>query len=250
MAFSYRSADRAARVRQEASAAAACCASSSTLAAARLGDPQLHRRAVQHPVGLDAADAVHRRLSRSSPNGPTAIRAQLPVRVPVVRRAHPRQPARTRRRRRLPPPGADEDFVKRVIGLPGDTLEVRGGMLILNGRPIPREQAAAHSQCRFRRNSPCRVVPPARRRWSALRTTAAPRASTPPSRDAAGRPLLPCLDQVDNPPRRQFRRRSSSRRPCVPDGRQSRRQPRQPLPADRGRDRLRAGRKSGRPGDS
>src|SRR5688572_12821486 len=30
------------------------------------------------------------------------------------------------------PPGSKIDFVKRVIGLPGDTIAVRGGMLILN----------------------------------------------------------------------------------------------------------------------
>ncbi len=34
------------------------------------------------------------------------------------------------------PPGQNEDYIKRVIGLPGDTLEVRGGRLILNGRPV------------------------------------------------------------------------------------------------------------------
>ena len=34
------------------------------------------------------------------------------------------------------PPGRDEDYIKRVIGLPGDTVEVRRGRLILNGRPV------------------------------------------------------------------------------------------------------------------
>ena len=55
-------------------------------------------------------------------------------------------------------PGTDEDFVKRVIGLPGDTLEVRGGMLVINGRPIPREQAGTFAMP-ISANSPCRVVP-------------------------------------------------------------------------------------------
>ena len=34
------------------------------------------------------------------------------------------------------PPGQSDDYIKRVIGLPGDTVEVRRGRLILNGRPI------------------------------------------------------------------------------------------------------------------
>lgn len=34
--------------------------------------------------------------------------------------------------------GDGEDLIKRVIGLPGDTVEVRGGALVLNGRAVPR----------------------------------------------------------------------------------------------------------------
>ncbi len=34
------------------------------------------------------------------------------------------------------PPGGNQDYIKRVIGLPGDTVEVRDGRLILNGRPV------------------------------------------------------------------------------------------------------------------
>jgi signal peptidase I len=34
------------------------------------------------------------------------------------------------------PPGQHDDYIKRVIGLPGDTIEVRGGRLILNGRQV------------------------------------------------------------------------------------------------------------------
>lgn len=36
------------------------------------------------------------------------------------------------------PPGKREDYIKRVIGLPGDTIELRHGVVILNGKPIER----------------------------------------------------------------------------------------------------------------
>ena len=37
------------------------------------------------------------------------------------------------------PPGQSDDYIKRVIGLPGDTVQVRHGRLILNGRPVPSQ---------------------------------------------------------------------------------------------------------------
>ncbi|PEQ11467.1 signal peptidase I [Novosphingobium sp. PC22D] len=40
------------------------------------------------------------------------------------------------------PPGNDVDYIKRVIGLPGDQIQVRGGQVILNGEPIPRKRIA------------------------------------------------------------------------------------------------------------
>lgn len=36
------------------------------------------------------------------------------------------------------PRNSREDYIKRVIGLPGDTIEVRGGTVILNGVPVPQ----------------------------------------------------------------------------------------------------------------
>src|SRR5215831_12957497 len=31
------------------------------------------------------------------------------------------------------------DYIKRIIGLPGDTIQLRGGVVWLNGKPIPRK---------------------------------------------------------------------------------------------------------------
>jgi signal peptidase I len=36
----------------------------------------------------------------------------------------------------------DHDVIKRVIGLPGDTVQMRGGQLFLNGKPIPKQRVA------------------------------------------------------------------------------------------------------------
>ena len=58
------------------------------------------------------------------------------------------------------PPGSKIDFVKRVIGLPGDTIALRGGMLILNGRALPRQSLRPFAMP-ISANSPCQVVPPA-----------------------------------------------------------------------------------------
>jgi signal peptidase I len=37
------------------------------------------------------------------------------------------------------PPGQSSDYIKRVIGLPGDTIELVDGIVRLNGRPLVRE---------------------------------------------------------------------------------------------------------------
>ena len=164
-----------------------------TAGAARLGVPQLRRRAVQHPVGLDAADALHRRLSARRQMALRLFALQLPVRIPVVRRPDLRASCPKRgdvvvfRQ-----PGGDIDFIKRVIGLPGDTVEVRGG----DADP-QRPPAAARRRCG---RSPCRSAPTARARWCRRRARSSPAsatgattASTPPiARRCRAGPATPC----------------------------------------------------------
>src|SRR4051794_14846983 len=59
---------------------------------------------------------------------------------------------------RHPTEGAD--LIKRVIGLPGDTIELRGGEVILNGQRMPRQALQPYAMP-ISANSPCKVVPPA-----------------------------------------------------------------------------------------
>jgi signal peptidase I len=52
------------------------------------------------------------------------------------------------------PPGTRTDYIKRVIGLPGDTLQMVNGTLIINGQPVKR-QAEAPDMIPVDVNSPC-----------------------------------------------------------------------------------------------
>jgi signal peptidase I len=95
------------------------------------------------------------------------------------------------------PPGNDNDFIKRVIGLPGDTIEVRDGMLVLNGQPLPRQGLEPFAMP-VSANSPCKVVPPA----TPMVTNVNGRTFClyPAYRETLpGGPSYTVLDQVDNP---------------------------------------------------
>ena len=56
-------------------------------------------------------------------------------------------------------PTENADLIKRVIGIPGDTVEVRAGQVILNGRPVPRQPLPTYKLA-VSANSPCRSVQP------------------------------------------------------------------------------------------
>ena len=40
------------------------------------------------------------------------------------------------------PPDRAEDYIKRVVGLPGDRIAINNGVIVLNGQPVKREIAA------------------------------------------------------------------------------------------------------------
>src|SRR6188474_270067 len=52
------------------------------------------------------------------------------------------------------PKDNDTDFIKRVIGLPGDTVQVLDGRLILNGKAVERKQVE-----NFVGEAPCGIEP-------------------------------------------------------------------------------------------
>ena len=56
------------------------------------------------------------------------------------------------------PDAQGADWVKRVIGLPGDTVAVSGGVLILNGRPVASRSVGTLA-LPVTPNSPCRLNP-------------------------------------------------------------------------------------------
>ncbi|MCA1654570.1 MAG: signal peptidase I [Sphingomicrobium sp.] len=56
-----------------------------------------------------------------------------------------------------PPTSESGSWVKRVIGVPSDRVEVRDGVLILNGKPVPKVSIGDYATP-ITPNSPCRMV--------------------------------------------------------------------------------------------
>lgn len=95
-------------------------------------------------------------------------------------------------------PGERQDLIKRVIGLPGDTIAVRDGNVILNGHAIPRQRVQPFAMP-ISANSPCRAAPGsvAHEQGGAC-VYRAYRESLP------GGPSYVVLDQVDHGPADDF----------------------------------------------
>jgi len=99
-------------------------------------------------------------------------------------------------------PSEEADLIKRVVGLPGDTIALSDGRLILNGKPVERRRLPPF-QMPISANSPCKAVP------GAIASTALrsgkPYCGFPAYLETLpGGPSYTVLDQVDHGPADDF----------------------------------------------
>ena len=99
-------------------------------------------------------------------------------------------------------PTENADLIKRVIGLPGDTVEMRDGQLILNGTSVSRRKLPRVT-VPITPNSPCNPVPPA---MPATVTTASRSYCVYAAylESLPGGPSYTTLDEVDHGPADDF----------------------------------------------
>lgn len=89
-----------------------------------------------------------------------------------------------------------DDLVKRVIGLPGDTVELRRGRLVLNGNPVPQTDRRP-VEIPLSPNSPCRRITP---RGVGVAVTESMTCAYPSYRETLpGGVSYRVIDQLDNP---------------------------------------------------
>ena len=120
------------------------------------------------------------------------------------------------------PPGRNQDYIKRVIGLPGDRIEVRDGVVLINNIAVKR--GPVHNvMMPIDANTTCAAIPDGRRVVGGKPFCQLPlvRETLPNGRSYE---TVDLGDYgVDN-----YRAADDPRRSCLPDGRQSRPVGRQP----------------------
>ena len=95
------------------------------------------------------------------------------------------------------------DVVKRVMGVPGDTIAVQDGQVVLNGKQVQRERVEDFL-VPVSPNSPCRVVPPAVPMTRQLED-GSPACAYPAYRETLpGGRTFAVLDQIDSSPADSF----------------------------------------------